>query len=302
MKIFSTPQKGFTLIEMIIVMVLVGIIGGMIAMFIRAPVQSYIDSSRRAGLTDMADTAIRRVGRDLRTAVPNSVRMVSWSTSPYVEFLPTRVAGMFQNNPVSGVGVSCIGTLDANGFTYANSCFSSVAPISMVASPPDYIVLGSNQSNAVPPYDPTSGVGVLRQYAGTSGSVQAISYPASAFPSWVPISQNFQVVPGDQQAVTYACMLNGASSGTPAITPGTDANGNGQGQLIRYWKYGFNATQVAPPLATGLYAILVDHVSYCNIVYSTDYQNNGLVAITLQLTQSGESVLLYDEIHVSNQP
>ena len=249
----------------------------------------------------MADTSIRRIGRDLRTAVPNSVRMVSWSSSPYVEFLPTRVAGMFQNNPVSGVSCAGTSTLDANGFTYANSCFNSVAPISMVASPSDYIVLGSTQSNAVPPYDTTS-TGVLRKYTGATGNVQSISYTATVFPSWVPISQNFLVIPGDQQAVTYACMLNGATSGTSTTTPGTDANGNGLGQLIRYWNYGFNAAQVAPPLATGLNAILVDHISMCNIVYSTDYQNNGLVAITLQLTQSNESVMLYDEIHVSNQP
>ena len=39
MKMFSTHQQGFTLIEMIIVMVLTGISGGMIAVSIRAPVQ-----------------------------------------------------------------------------------------------------------------------------------------------------------------------------------------------------------------------------------------------------------------------
>ncbi len=70
-------QYGFTLIEMIVVIVITGIIAGVVAVFLKAPVQGYIDSARRAELTDIADTAIRRMARDVRTAVPNSVRVAS---------------------------------------------------------------------------------------------------------------------------------------------------------------------------------------------------------------------------------
>ena len=68
-------QRGFTLVEMIVVIVITGIIAGVVAIFLRAPVQGYVDSARRAEMTDIADTALRRIGRDLRTAVPNSVRV-----------------------------------------------------------------------------------------------------------------------------------------------------------------------------------------------------------------------------------
>ena len=68
-------QPGFTLVEMIIVMVITGIIGGMVAIFLRAPVQQYMSTARRADMTDIADTALRRIGRDLRLALPNSVRV-----------------------------------------------------------------------------------------------------------------------------------------------------------------------------------------------------------------------------------
>ena len=40
--------RGFTLVEMIIVIVITGIIGGIVAIFLRAPVQGYVDSARRA--------------------------------------------------------------------------------------------------------------------------------------------------------------------------------------------------------------------------------------------------------------
>ena len=75
MRMHPKSHRGFTLVEMIIVIVITGIIGGMVAMFIRMPVQGYVDSARRAEMTDIADTALRRIGRDLRTAVPNSVRV-----------------------------------------------------------------------------------------------------------------------------------------------------------------------------------------------------------------------------------
>ncbi|NCN89388.1 MAG: prepilin-type N-terminal cleavage/methylation domain-containing protein, partial [Gallionella sp.] len=54
-------QRGFTLIEMIVVIVITGIIAGIVAIFIKAPVQGYVDSARRAELTDIADTAVRRL-------------------------------------------------------------------------------------------------------------------------------------------------------------------------------------------------------------------------------------------------
>ena len=50
---------GFTLVEAIMVIVITGILAGMVAVFIKAPVDGYVDSVRRAELTDAADTALR---------------------------------------------------------------------------------------------------------------------------------------------------------------------------------------------------------------------------------------------------
>ncbi len=84
-------SKGFTLVEMIMVIVITGIIGGMVAVFLKAPIQQYIDVSRRADMTDIADTALRRIGRDVRLALPNSVQVHTsgsgTSTVYYLDFL-----------------------------------------------------------------------------------------------------------------------------------------------------------------------------------------------------------------------
>ena len=99
MRIDRKFQRGFTLVEMIVVIVITGIIGGVVAMFIRAPVQGYMDSARRAEMTDIADTALRRMARDIRTAVPNSVRIPVAAGSTYIEFLPTKAGGRYRANP-----------------------------------------------------------------------------------------------------------------------------------------------------------------------------------------------------------
>jgi MSHA biogenesis protein MshO len=88
----KTCQRGFTLIEMIVVITITAIISAVVAVFLRAPIQGYFDASRRADLTDTADSAMRRISRDLHLALPNSVR-VSSSGNPAIEFLQTRTGG-----------------------------------------------------------------------------------------------------------------------------------------------------------------------------------------------------------------
>jgi MSHA biogenesis protein MshO len=67
---------GFTLIEAIIAIVITGILGSVVAVFINRPIQGYFDSVRRAELTDQADVALRRISRDIRLALPNSLRVI----------------------------------------------------------------------------------------------------------------------------------------------------------------------------------------------------------------------------------
>ena len=68
-------QRGFTLVELIMVIVLMGIIGGIMSVFMRGPIDAYFSGARRAALTDVADTTVRRIARDLHRALPNSIRV-----------------------------------------------------------------------------------------------------------------------------------------------------------------------------------------------------------------------------------
>lgn len=270
-------QYGFTLVEMIMVIVITGIIGGIVAVFLKAPIDQYIAVGRRAALTDIADTAIRRMARDVRTAVPNSVRVTGACPVCAAEFLPTKDGGRYRANTGGNNNILIFGSGGTTTFDIVGTGIPIVANT-------DYIVVGSTQSDGVPPYDQT-GTGVLRKVTAMANGNTTITFAAPVLPVWAELpSQRFDVVDGAQQAVTYAC------EGVNTV------NQNGTGQLVRYWNYGFTHTTGATK------AILADKVSACTIDYAIPNQRFGLLAVRLTLTSGGESVSLYNEIHVNNAP
>ena len=90
-------MAGFTLVESVIVILITGILAAVVAIFIRAPVQGYFDTVRRAELTDQADLALRRITRDVRLALPNSVRLSTVGNVHYIEFIMTRSGGRYRD-------------------------------------------------------------------------------------------------------------------------------------------------------------------------------------------------------------
>ncbi len=279
MRTLRERQGGFTLVEMIVVIVITGIIAGVVAVFLQAPVQGYIDSARRAELTDIADTAVRRMARDVRTAVPNSVRF-SNCAAPCVEFIPTKDGGRYRADAGGNNNLLTFGTGGTTMFDIVGAAIPAVANT-------DFVVIGSTQSDGAPPYDQT-GAGVLRKVTAMTNGNTTITFATPVLPVWAGLSsQHFDVVDGGQKAVTYACVGGGV------------VNGDGSGNLVRYANYGFN---VAPTTVTP--AILASKVdcTKTSIDYDVANQRFGLLAVRLTLTSGGESVSLYNEIHVNNAP
>ena len=274
--------RGFTLIEMIMVMVITGIIAAMVAVFITKPVEGYVDSARHAKMTDAADTALRRLSRDLRLALPNSLRLTTSGGMNYIEFIMTKSGGRYRDAADGSTGGNVLDFTNT-----ANKTFDVLGP-SPSGPPPsiaanDYIVV-YNLGSGFAPADAYSG-GNIAQVASLSGNtVTLASNPFAAESPLLPSpNDRFQVVPGSVQAVTYAC---------PATVPGS---------FTRYWGYGFNAAQPTS-FASGSSALLVDNAT-CSVDYTANAeQQNGLVSIDLTLTDSGESVRLFDQIHVDNSP
>jgi MSHA biogenesis protein MshO len=289
----AKASAGFTLIEMIVVIVITGIIAGAVAVFIRLPVQGYVDAARRAEMTDIADAALRRMGRDLRLALPNSIRITDGPTTGglTLELLLTRTGGRYRAaNNGAGAG-------DFLDFTLSDSSFDQFGPFATGVG--QAIVPNSDKlvvyNLGIPGADAYAGDNISL-ITGTCSTPTCptlpnennISFKQKQFPFESP-GARFQVVEGP---VTYACDTT-------------------TGKLTRYWGYNITKTQpTAASLAasTASRALVATNVEKCAFDYTPGVTaRSGVVALTLKITESGagesaESAQLYHEVHVNNVP
>ena len=84
----SSRQSGFTLIEMVVTIVLIGITGVGITNFIGRSTQGMVDIAERQQIATIGWIVSEKVSRELRQALPNSIRI----DGSCVEFVPI-VAG-----------------------------------------------------------------------------------------------------------------------------------------------------------------------------------------------------------------
>jgi hypothetical protein len=94
---------------MIMVIVITGILSGMVAVFIKGPVESYFDMARRAELTDVADTAVRRMARDIRSSVPNTLRNPTDGSDQCIEFVPAKAGARYRADQAAPLTPTCPG-------------------------------------------------------------------------------------------------------------------------------------------------------------------------------------------------
>ena len=99
MRYVQAPQRGFTLIELVIVLILVGVLGVLTVGLLVGNVGGYLDQQRRAELVDQSDRALRRMVRETRHALPNSLRVNTCDGAPCVEFLATEAGGRYRAGP-----------------------------------------------------------------------------------------------------------------------------------------------------------------------------------------------------------
>jgi len=280
----TRAQRGFTLMEAVVVMVLTGILVGAVAVFITSPMLGYQDTARRAEITDTADTAVRRVARDLRLALPNSVRITG--SNQVLEVLSTRTGGRYRY----ALGT---GTEDILDFSAADTSFDVLGPTVTLVAGDQIVVFNLGIPGADAYAGNTLDTHNRRAYSGGGATVSNVPITSANRLPFDSPSHRFHVV---ERAVTYFCDLTA-------------------GKLWRYWGYTIQASQAnvdsiaeldaltLPATATRGKALLAQNLSACTFAYETSVtERSGLVSMQMSFTQSGETVSLYHAVHVSNVP
>lgn len=269
----NKAQRGFTLLEIIVVIVISGILLGIVGMFGRRQIDAYIDTGNRAELADAADTAVRRIARDLQGALPNSVRQ----SGNFLEYVPIRDGGRYRAEFTSTGGGN---PLDFTNNT--DNSFDVLGPTVTISVGDELVIFNLGQTGS----DVYAGTSRRAATAGNGLSTVTFAPAGTQFPLASP-QNRFQIVGAP---VVYECAAN-------AVTPEL-------GTVIRRTGYGFqSAVATAPWSQGGTSAILVGDVAACSFAYTPAVlQRNGLVVLRLTLTRNGESVEILHQIDVLNTP
>jgi MSHA biogenesis protein MshO len=270
---------GFTLIELIMVIVIVGILATMTTKIITQPVKSYLDLQRRATLVDTAELTLRRMQRDIRRALPNSVRITGGGT--VLELLHVEDGGRYrarQDFSVASTAGLCATSpaSDVLDFTLADTCFEATGSLKsfnpQVTAGESLVIYNLGGLSA------DTYAGSNRTPVINSSNAKTVKFNAFKFPFSSP-QQRFFIV---DTPLTYRCINN---------------------QLLRYSGYAIAPTQPNPPSGvTG--QVQADKIAGCLFTYDPGTPSrSGLVTLEITLTDAmGDSVQLMQQVHVDNVP
>jgi len=269
-------KRGFTLIEMVVVITLVGVVMIAVSAIMTQPFQAYQSMDRRVELVDAADTALRKVARDVRTALPNSVRV----NGNAIEMVNVVNAGRYRAQS---------GGTDHLDFTAADDTFYVLEDGFDVTDADAMVIYNTGQvgasvyeADATPHVRTSLSTTFTTTDVGTETEIALGAAHQFAFPS--PQHRFFLI----DTPITYLC----------DTTAGT---------FTRYWAYTLQVAQptnaAAAPLSTASNSLLAEHVAACSFTYSAGTATRaGLLTIDLQLSDSGERIQLLHQVHVVNVP
>jgi MSHA biogenesis protein MshO len=281
-----------TLVELVVVITLSAIVVAFMAMFIAQPINAFVLQKQRAQMSDAADGALRLLSRDLRAALPNSVRTANSGTVYALEFLATMDGARYQDNgPLTNAALY----LD---FTQADGAFATTVPFSQITLP------FSSASSCTPAcYLSIYNVGVTGANAYNmdnsitpASTTISIVAGSSANSQLVTLSQPFQFSLGSPGKRVYLV------SGPVSYLCDTST-----GLLTRYAGYTISATQSTS--ATALIAagatsgVVASNLTVCAFTFTAGtYERVGMATLLLKMTSNNQQVQLLHQVHLVNAP
>lgn len=320
-------SAGVTLVELIMVIVISGIVATMLTAFIIRPIEGYEAQVRRAELVDAAEMALRRMARDIRAGLPNSIRIsdslgntnsvtcAAAGVRCAIEMLNTIDGARYREGP-GNIGhnhatppfrLSFAGA-DGNGFNIIGFFRNITVPFDSTGTQARLAIYNQGVPGADAYVDATLPAGPY-----------VITNPATIPPTFFTITKDGVPFDDEDQILPVGAASFNFRWRSPAQrifivdTPVTYICSPGaSGTITRFSNYAITAAQptnpaVAPlaPAPPTLSALLSTPVTACTFTYNPGTpQRAGLVTldITVGDTASGDRVRLLHQVHVDNAP
>ncbi|MEB0039927.1 MULTISPECIES: prepilin-type N-terminal cleavage/methylation domain-containing protein [unclassified Pseudomonas] len=291
--------RGFTLVELVLVIALSGVIVVVISTVFAHPLQGLMDQSRRGVLVEQAAGAMNRLTRDVRLAIPNSLR--ASADGQAVELMLIQSAARYRPNRTDTDGLRF--STDLKG-----TCGSSTLDTRC------------------------DEVQLLDGSVDTAGALWMVMYNIGAESGGVPVPGSNVWAPANPGVITPTgttfTQLSGPPPGESLITLGNLPVGGFRfayaspqyrmymaqsvvgyrcenNQLIRYsYNTLYSAIPSVPPAGSNPEPLASNvDCSKTNFTYQVgSTQRGGLLSLTLQISIGNESFNLLQQVHVDNAP
>lgn len=263
--------SGFTLMEFIVVIIIMGVMSVGIAGFIKLSTQTYINVTERDELLANARFSVERLNREVRNALPNSMRETRSATTHCLEFVPIIASTVYSEIPVAPE--SAVDTL-------------TVIPFQL-----------PNITNPVVTVYPLNSTEVYQDHSLSSGKAFLISeYPESTTVEGLDIMKLVNAVQFNEDSPTNRAYIFN-------LPVSYCLNGS---TLTRYTGYDFNAAQLLPPFfVNGRNSLMAENIDFATSSFTlvpASLKRNAVVQIKLNFTRDGEQVVFDNAIHINNIP
>ncbi len=310
-------KQGFTLVELVTSIVLLSIVFSVVSRIIAMPMAAYSYSLDNLELSDISANAMTFLSREIKSAVPNSIRVNGTGTA--IEFFPIVAGARYR-------AVSAPTSLNILRFDTTTTSFNLLTPYSLLlplyATEPYRLVIyntgayeytngvldynqplaGLNVYNPEP-YTGTNDIPPLNSHVITPDTTTVTFSDGGLSETMVTLSDDFQFALESPQQRIY--VVN-----TPVSYICDTSSGGTTGTLTRFQNYAVTATQPTSASDATLtpgtvnQSLLLNHVSSCQFIYDPGTaRRSGIVTFKFSVgSPNGNTAYFVQQIQVQNAP